>query len=180
MKMYRCRICGETHLGYAKPSNCPFCGAHEEHIVISADYRQTAINDVELTEAERADVLAAIELERGNARFYFGMASHKDNDALSSAYKRLATIEAEHCSVFCKLARVPKPEDLLLPAKAADDWCTNIEKSLTRERKASAFYADVVARASNDRIREVFSAVSAVEADHIELDNVAKGYAGCN
>jgi rubrerythrin len=179
MKMYRCRICGETHLGYTKPSNCPFCGAHEEHIVISPEHPPTGLNDVELTEVERADVLAAIELERGNARFYLGMAGHRDNDALSSAYKRLSKIEAEHCSVFCKLARVAKPDNLLVPAEASDDWCANIEESLAREQKASAFYADVVARATNDRIREVFSAVSAVEADHIELDNVAKGYAGC-
>jgi len=28
MKMYRCRICGETYLGAEAPSHCPFCGAH--------------------------------------------------------------------------------------------------------------------------------------------------------
>ncbi|MRR13422.1 ferritin, partial [bacterium] len=30
LKMYRCRICGETYLGYEAPANCPFCGAHVE------------------------------------------------------------------------------------------------------------------------------------------------------
>jgi len=179
MKMYRCRICGETHLGYSRPSNCPFCGAHEEYLVPSPEY-PAGLNDVELTETERTDVLAAIELERSNARFYLGMSAHHDNDGLASAYKRLATIEAEHCSVFCKLARVPKPEDLFSPAETAADWCANIDESLAREQKASAFYADVASRASNERIVEIFAAVSAIEADHIELDHLAKGYAGCS
>jgi rubrerythrin len=177
--MYRCRICGETHLGYEKPSNCPFCGAHVEHLVLSSEY-PAGINDVELTAIEREDVLAAIELERGNARFYLAMAQHRDNDALASAYKRLAKIEAEHCSVFSKLAGVPKPSDLLEPGEASADWCANIDDSLAREQHASAFYAEVVGRASSDRIREVFSAVSAIEADHIDLDHLAKRYAACD
>ena len=44
------------------------------------------------------------------------MSSHKDNSTLSSAYKRLSRIESEHCSLFCKLAGMPKPADLLEPA----------------------------------------------------------------
>ncbi len=178
MKMYRCRICGETHLGYDKPSNCPFCGAHADLIVQSPDF-PAGINDVALTETEQADVLEAIELERSNARFYLAMAAHKDNDGLSSAYKRLAKIEAEHCSVFCKLARVPKPADITEASEAADDWCANIEESLAREQRASRFYAQVSGRATTPRIQEVFAAVSDVESDHIDLDNLAKGYAGC-
>lgn len=178
MKMYRCRICGETHLGSEKPSNCPFCGAHAELIVLAPDF-PPGINDVQLTEAERADLLEAIELERSNARFYLGMAQHRDNDTLYSAYKRLASIEAEHCSVFSKLAGVAKPADLTQPSDAADDWCANIEESLAREQHASRFYAQVVERATNPRIKEVFAAVSVIESDHIELDNLAKEYAGC-
>ena len=178
MKMYRCRICGETHLGYEKPSNCPFCGAHAELIVPSPEF-PSDINDVELTESERAAVLESIELERSNTRFYLAMAAHKDNDALSSAYKRLARIESEHCSLFCKLAKVPKPADIAEPSQASDDWCANIDDSLAREQRASRFYATVVESATTPRIKEVFAAVSAVESDHIDLDNLAKGYAGC-
>jgi rubrerythrin len=178
MKMYRCRICGETHLGYEKPSNCPFCGAHADLIVLAPEY-PSDINDVQLTEAERKDVLESIELERSNTRFYLAMSAHKDNDALASAYKRLARIESEHCSLFCKLARVSKPADLTEQSQASDDWCVNIDDSLARERRASDFYAEVMSRATSDRIREVFAAVSAIEADHIDLDGLAKEYAGC-
>jgi len=179
MKMYRCRICGETYLGTQAPSHCPFCGAHEEHIVDTREYPED-INDVDLTEVERADVLEAIQLERGNARFYFGMGRHKaDDPKLASAYRRLAKVEAEHAELFCKLAGVPEPDDLTDPEDVSADWCANIEESIAREQRASRFYAEVVQRATNERIKEVFAAVSDVEADHIELDGEAKALAGC-
>lgn len=178
MKMYRCRICGETYLGTEPTSHCPFCGAHRELLVDTLEYPED-INAVDLTEIERNDVMEAIELERSNTRFYLAMAGHRENAKLSSAYKRLAKIEAEHCSVFCKLARVPKPADLMEPSEASGDWCADIEDSLAREQRASRFYAQVVERATNERIREVFAAVSAIEADHIELDNLAKTVADC-
>lgn len=178
MKMYRCRICGETYLGTEAPSHCPFCGAHRELLVDTLDYPED-INKVAITEIERNDLLEAIELERSNTRFYLAMAAHKDNLKLSSTYKRLAKIEAEHCSVFCKLADVSKPEDLMTPGEASDDWCANIEDSLAREQHASAFYAQVVGRATGERIKEVFAAVSEIEADHIDLDHLAQRVAGC-
>jgi len=176
--MYRCRICGETYLGAEIPSHCPFCGAHREHIVPSAEYPPD-INEVQLTEIERRDVEAAIELERSNARFYFGMAQHKEDPVLSSAYKRLAKVEAEHCEVFCELVGVEEPIDLTDPMDVPADWCTNIEDSIGREQRASRFYAEVSERATSDRIREIFAAVSDVEADHILLDHEAQRHAGC-
>ena len=97
--MIRCRICGEVYLGSETPSHCPFCGAHSEHLVASEEY-PADINDVRLTVVERADLESAIELERSNTRFYLGMAKHKEDDVLSSAYKRLSKIEAEHCELF--------------------------------------------------------------------------------
>jgi rubrerythrin len=178
MNFYRCRICGETYLGTEPPSRCPFCGVTSEYIVLTSDFDEHA-NEVAVTPEEHADLLTAIELERGNARFYRALGARFDDRRLGSAYKRLAAIEAEHCSVFCKLAGVPKPADLLDPATTADDWCADIADSLARELKASAFYAEASARAVTPRIVEVLAAVSAVEADHIELDGIASTLAGC-
>lgn len=175
LKMYRCRVCGETYLGYEVPENCPFCGAHAEFLVAPEEYPWD-INDVQVTESERADLETSIELERSNTRFYLGMAERKDNDTLRSAYKRLAKIEAEHCSVFCKLARVSKPEDLLTPGETTGSWASDIEESLRRENRATALYATFAERATTGRLKEVWAAVSAVEADHITLDELAKRY----
>lgn len=178
MKMIRCRICGEVYLGSETPSHCPFCGAHRDYLVASEEY-PADINDVRLTEVERADLESAIELERSNTRFYLGMAKHKEEDVLSSAYKRLSKIEAEHCELFCKLADVDEPDDLSVPMEVSSDWCANIAESVEREKRASSLYRTFADRATNERIREVFGAVSAVEADHIEFDGVASAYAGC-
>ncbi len=179
MNIYRCRICGETYLGNEAPSQCPYCGAHRELLVDTIDYPED-INEVHLTEIERDDIMKSIDLEHSNARFYFGMGTHKaDNPKLASAYKRLAKIELEHAELFCKLAGVPLPSDIQDPADVTADWCSNIEESINREQQASRFYAKVSSRATNERIKEVFAAVRDIEDDHINLDGVAQGIADC-
>lgn len=175
LKMYRCRICGETYLGYVPPANCPFCGVTTEYLGKPEEY-PAGINDVQLTETERADLESSIELERANTRFYLGMAERKDNDTLRSAYKRLAKVEAEHCSVFSKLLREPKPADLMEPGETTGSWASDIEESLKRENRATALYASFAGRATSDRMRDVWTAISAVETDHISLDELAKRY----
>jgi rubrerythrin len=175
MKMYRCRICGETYLGSESPSNCPFCGAHRELIVDTADYPED-INTLQLTEVEHADLETAIELERSNARLYLAMALRPDNRTLANAYKRLAAVETEHCSLFCKLAGQPKPADLREPGDELGSWEADIDESARREHRASDLYAEFAGRATSARLKEVWAAVSAVEADHIELDALAKRY----
>jgi rubrerythrin len=177
MDFYRCRICGETYLGTGAPNRCPFCGVAAEFFVVTTAYAEQPPKT--LTDAERADVEAAIELERGNARFYRGLSTRRDNPALASAFKRLASVEAEHCSVFAKLLGVAKPGDLLEPAETDGDWCASVAESLTREERASAFYAQAAVRTTDPRLAEVLAAVSAVERDHIELDAIASQIAGC-
>ena len=154
---------------------CPFCGAHSEFMIDPADYPQN-INDVQLTEVERADLETAIDIELSNTRFYLAMALRDDNPALASGYKRLAAVESEHCSLFSKIARMPKPADLREAGNERGGWDVDIDESCRREKRASALYAEFAARATNARVIEVWNAVSVVEADHIVLDGVAKGY----
>ncbi len=175
MNMHRCRICGEMYLGSEAPSQCPFCGAHRQHMVAPQEYPDR-INDIDPTEVERADLEAAIEVERSNTRFYLGMAQRKDNDTLRSAYKRLSRIEAEHCSLFCKLLGTEKPADIGEPGETTGSWTSDIEDSVARETRAKALYIEFAARATSERLREVFGAVAVVENDHLELDDIAKGY----
>ena len=63
---------------------------------------------------------------------------------------------------------------LMTPLEATTgSWKTDIEESLAREQRASKLYLEFAARATTPRLREVWEAVSVVEADHIALDNVA-------
>jgi rubrerythrin len=175
MKMYRCRICGETYLGSEPPAMCPFCGAHSEFMIDPRDY-PLDINEIQPTEAERTDLETAIDIELSNTRFYLAMSLRDDNPALSSAYKRLAAVESEHCSLFCKIAHMPKPADLREPGEELGGWNADIDESARREHRASDLYAEFAGRATSARLLEVWNAVSAVEADHIELDALAKTY----
>ena len=175
MKLYRCRICGDTYLGSEAPSHCPFCGAHRELIVESRDF-PPGINDVDLTETERADLEASVELETSNTRFYLAAAQRPGNDALRSYFKRLSKVEAEHCGVFCKLLRTDKPSDLMTPSESTGSWASDIEDSLARESRATGLYQTFAERATNERTREVFAAVGDVETDHIALDKAAQTY----
>ncbi|MDO8880651.1 MAG: hypothetical protein Q7W44_07630 [Coriobacteriia bacterium] len=175
LRIYRCRICGEVYLGYEPPGNCPFCGAHVKFLEPPEKY-PADINDVQLTETERVDLESSIELETANCRFYLGMAGRKDNHVLSATYKRLAKVEAEHCELFCKLARIDQPADLMTPGETTGSWASDIDESLMRENRAAGLYATFAGRATNDRLREVWEAISTVEIDHITLDELAKTY----
>ncbi len=178
MKMLRCRICGDTYLGTAAPSRCPFCGAKSDYFVEAGGFSADE-NKVQLTEVEREHVREAIDIERSNARYYQAVAALPGDEDLASAYKRLSKVEAEHCGIFSKILGEPKPDDLATPEGHPASWCDAIAESAAREKRASAFYAEVVATATNARIKEVFSAVREVERDHIVLDEVAARHAGC-
>jgi rubrerythrin len=147
--------------------------------MVEGDGYSAEENRLQLTEIEREDLETAVSLERSNARYYLAMASLEGDETLASAYKRLARIEAEHCSLFCKLLDEAKPDDLTTPDGDAAEWCTAIAESARREHNAAEFYAAVVTRATNERIREVFTAVSAIERDHLEFDAAAAKRAGC-
>jgi rubrerythrin len=134
------------------------------------------INVVDLTETERADLEASVELETSNTRFYLAAAQRSGNDALRSYFKRLAKVEAEHCGIFCKLLRTDKPSDLMTPSRSTGSWASDIEDSLARESRATGLYHTFAERTTNDRLREVFSAVGDVETDHIALDKEAQTY----
>jgi rubrerythrin len=129
--------------------------------------------DLQPTETERSDLETAIELERGNARFYAAVALLGGDDALASAFKRLSAIEAEHCSVFSKLAGERKPDDLRIPSGSPESFRAAVVESRERELNARTFYLEAAGRATDPRIQEVFSAIADVENDHLAFDEMA-------
>eukprot|EP00727_Mastigamoeba_balamuthi_P013075 m51a1_g8390 hypothetical protein (210) ;mRNA; f:209072-209991 len=170
--VWKCLICGETYLGTEATTHCPYCGAHAEHLV-NPEAFPADINGVRagLTESERRDLRESIDTEMYNARYYNGMAKIKQHPAyLCGVYKRLASIEAEHCGIFCKLLGVSKP-DVKAPMEIKDEWVSNIRESLSREERAHEQYAMFGSRATSPRLRQVWTALAAVELDHIVLES---------
>lgn len=178
MQIFRCQICGETYIGDHRPTQCPFCGAHSENIILATEYPPN-INDVTLTVDERSDLEHSVVLELYNARFYFSMGERDRDSMLASTYRALGKVEREHLSVFCKLLKRTMPEEVSEHVAIADDWCTNIIDSSNQEIEARDFYRDSAMRATSARVKQVFHAIATVEDDHIYVDKITHAVANC-
>jgi rubrerythrin len=146
MKLWRCQICGEPYLGERRPTNCPFCGAHERSMVPQE----------------------ALELEIDNTGFYACAARKSTSDEAKNLFKALSKVESEHASVISKALGVKKPV-----VDEADictgDYQENLTESHRREEKAIKHYGKFLSEAAEPRVQEIFSAIIAIEADHLSL-----------
>ncbi|MCL2870991.1 MAG: hypothetical protein FWE26_05130 [Coriobacteriia bacterium] len=176
-KVWRCCICGDSYLGYDRPTNCPFCGAHAQYILPSSNF-PLRVNDVQITESERADLEYACDLEVTNLTLYKALGEMGDrNGLIPSAYRALGKIEHEHLSVFGKLLKVPVPTEPKQALTVQDNWTANIELSHQHEEIAAQFYREAAERATTPRVKIVFTAIAEVEEDHIAIDNYLKSVA---
>jgi rubrerythrin len=171
MKIFRCRICGETYLGFEKPSNCPFCGAHEAFMVPGVEWKEENVG-VELTDVSRRNLEEALGLEVSNASFYYCASQRASDVEVEGMFKRLFKVEAEHASLISKLLGVPKPDVTKVKEGCSQSDIENIKESRRREERASSFYAQSASEASEARVREVFLALVEIEKDHLELDQI--------
>lgn len=173
MKVYRCLICGDAYVGYEKPSNCPFCGAHAEQIVLAEEWEDRN-SGVELTDISRKNLEKALEIEISNSAFYRCAAQNASDKVCQAMFKALAKVEAEHASTICKLLRIPKPDISKVEVHCAHNDLLNVEESSSRETNAIEFYAKAAEEASEPRVKEVFEALVTIEKDHLELDAIQK------
>lgn len=173
MQVFRCRICGETFVGYQKPTNCPFCGAHELYMVLGRDW-QDENRGVELTDVSRANLQKALEIELGNARFYLAASAQASDIEVQGMFKALSKIEGEHHSTIAKVLSVSKSEEVRTPGECHETDLENVEESHARETKASTFYAQAASEATEKRAKELFEALVEIEKDHLALDEMQK------
>jgi rubrerythrin len=173
MKLFRCQICGDPYLGSEAPSFCPFCGAPQRYMVPAEEYRDRNLVP-NLTPISRENLETALALEVANAGFYF-CASNCAPDPLSQAmFKALAKAESEHAAVVSKILQVSKPE-IQPDAKACKkDPRANFGEAHGREERAVAFYRQAAAAAVEDRVKEVFGALTEIESYHIALSAARK------
>jgi len=169
MNVYRCRICGDPYLGQERPTHCPFCGAHAEHIVLAADYQPVPVGD--LSKKSRENLERALELEVSNSTFYRGAAQVADNEEGQAMFSALAKIEAEHASVLCKILGIPKPEELFEPGECSPSHKENLAESHKREGRAVQLYTRFLEETTEARVKQVLSAFIEIESDHLGLSD---------
>ncbi|MCL4502583.1 MAG: ferritin-like domain-containing protein [Deltaproteobacteria bacterium] len=173
LKLFRCRICGDPYLGSEPPSFCPFCGAPQKYMQPAEEYVDK--NDIpNLSPRSRANLEKALDLEVRNAAFYMCASNCAPAPLEKAMFKALWRTEAEHASLICKLLKVPKPEIKPDDKACLKDPRANFAAAHGREERAVAFYGQAAAEAAEDRIKEVFTALTEVETYHIALSEANK------
>jgi rubrerythrin len=170
VRVWRCRICGDPCIGAVPPSNCPFCGAHAEYIIPAGDWDDPKVKD--LNDVDRGNLEKALGIENSNTAFYRCAAAKADEAGDFegfATFKALSKVENEHASTIRKMLGLPKPDSE--PAEECRDaYVDNVRESLEREKRATSFYSESAAVATDPRVKEVFTALVMVESDHIQLD----------
>jgi rubrerythrin len=168
LKLFRCQICGDPYLGSEPPSFCPFCGAPEKYLAPAQEYvdRNTVPN---LSAKSRENLEKALELEVRNAAFYMCASECAPDAFFKAMFKALWRTEAEHASLICKILKVAKPEIKADTKACQQDPKANFAAAHEREQRAVAFYSQSAQEAVEDRVKEVFTALTEVETYHIAL-----------
>lgn len=170
VRVWRCRICGDSYIGVVPPANCPFCGAHAEYLIPAEEWDNPQVEN--LNDQDRANLAKALEIENSNTAFYRCAAEKADEigDFEGFAtFKALSKVENEHASTIRKMLGLPKPGSE--PTEQCHDaYIDNVKESLQRETRATGFYAESAITAADPRVKEVFAALALIEADHLQLD----------
>jgi len=168
MKLWRCRICGDPYLGEEKPRNCPFCGAHERYIVEQEGYVDATGAVEPLSQVSRRNLQETLKLEIDNTQFYACAARNSGTDEARNLFKALSKIESEHATIVCKALGIEKPviEEVDI---CTGDYQENLRESHRREERAIKAYGRYLSEATEPRVQEVFSALIAIESDHLAL-----------
>lgn len=165
---YRCRVCGETYLGKAKPENCPYCGAQKKYLKKMENYDR--LMPEEVSDKSRENILEAIELEIDNAQFYDCAARNTEDESEAAIFKRLKKVEAEHAEALAELIDVEEKE-LSQIEECSEDALENYRDAHDREERAIKAYGQFASEAEEPEIEEFFNAIIEVEQDHLVLSD---------
>jgi len=169
IRVLRCRICGDSYLGTAAPTRCPFCGAPARFFVDAHEWNADEF-EVTLSDVSRGNLEKALALELSNTAFY-ACATEKakaGGDAYTAAkFKVLMKVEREHASAICKFLKRDVPALEAAPCSA--EGAANSKEGFEREDRAIKAYASFRDAASEARMEEFFSALVEIETDHLDL-----------
>lgn len=170
MKFYRCEICGDPYMGTEKPSHCPSCGAPGKYLVLASEWVDENKGLGQLSGISKKNLEEALQLEVNNTAFYRDAMKKTGNIEMEGIFKNLSKIEAEHASTLKKILQCEPPP--VEPGKevASDSDRENIDAAHKREQSATAFYRKSAGEAVEPRVKKVFTALTEIESDHIDLE----------
>ena len=166
VKLFVCKVCGEPYIGGDAPDDCPFCGAPKGLIKPFEEYSQ--IWDTPLTEQEKTDVKATLDLEVNATSYYDKVAKGQPRySRYNRLFKQLARTELEHAEIAAKTLKIP------LPDLKGEDSKGSVAKDLERAREledhATNLYKKFLKNASNPKIKMLFTALIHAEDGHHKI-----------
>lgn len=167
MKIYRCRVCGEACVGRGKPLNCPFCGASEKFIILAKNWKEDMIST--LTDASEKNIKKAVELEIEASGFYRCAARVAVEEDVKAMFSALSKIEAEHASTMRKLLGLPRSYTSEHEGRCYPTDVQNLAEARRKETICVSFYEESAKQANEKRVREVLSALTEIEKDHLAV-----------
>ena len=170
MKPWRCQICGETYLGKTASDRCPYCGAPGNNLVSAAEYLDYGV--VDMSEQSREDCLHALKLEVNNTAFYRKCADEAENQISKALFKRLGKHESEHAELLADMLGME--EEVLPEVSIPGNDPERFMEAHEHEQKAINFYLEVARQAPEERVRQVFRALSDIEMEHLRVSNIYK------
>ena len=176
MNVFKCKICGDPYVGNTKPSNCPFCGAPAKCIILAENWVEPDFP--KLSEASRSLLEDSLKMEIENAQFYRCAMSGAKEPLPKAMFSALARIETGHVSVTCRL--LGRSEESIADNPGCCSAASpeeHLREALRREQEGVEFYRTAAESAEEERVKEVFTALVEVEADHISLSNLGLGIA---
>jgi rubrerythrin len=121
-----------------------------------------------MTEVSRKNLKEALKLEISNTKFYVCASKKSSSDEAKNLFKALGKVESEHASVISKALGIKKQpieeEDI-----CTGDYQENLAESHRREERAIKHYGKFLSEATEPRVEEIFSAIVAIESDHLSL-----------
>ncbi|HEX8974647.1 MAG TPA: ferritin family protein [Patescibacteria group bacterium] len=169
MRTWICEICGDAYIGAEKPSECPFCGARQAFIKSGNEAKPVTEIKMELSEVSRKNLQETLKLEIEANAIYLCMAGKAATYEINKMYKRLAKVELEHAIICCKIMGIQLPE--CGSELCSDQDIENFQKTLELEDHATNLYKEFAKTSTEQHVKIMFTALSQVEADHIELIN---------
>jgi rubrerythrin len=181
MATYICEICGDAYLGEEKPKNCPFCGARDAFIRKGSEANPIVNQDIpvstrgdhsstrggEISDLSKENLKKTYDLEVAAVAIYNCMAGKAKTYEIKAMYKRLAKVEMEHATIVTKLLKTNRPE--IGTEACSDEEIENFQKTIELEETAANLYTQFAKDATETNIRILFTALTQVENDHIEL-----------
>jgi rubrerythrin len=148
---------------------CPFCGVTAKYIKDTSE--ETLWGHVEgLDNSDLVTLDHAMKLEIFNADFYELAAVLAHSDQVKETFEALSKIERMHAIVHKKLGgfkELPKLVDIDYSKHKTDKSLMNLAED--REIHATKFYEKNLKKIVNTTVKDVFTALSEVEKDHINL-----------